>query len=672
MQPLRADDPARIGGYRLVARLGAGSMGRVFLGRGLSGDLVAVKVVHARFAHRRDRRERFAREVAAARGIDSAYVAPVVDHDTDAAEPWLATVYLPGLTLRQAVEVHGPLPAASVRALGAALAKALEAVHRAGVLHRDLKPSNLVLTPEGPRVVDFGMARPEGADTITMPGSLLGTPGYIPPERIRDRRSDRADDIFALGALLVYAATGEGPFGSGSAQVLLYRTQFEEPRLDALRTALDGDPELAEIITRCLARTPERRPTAGGLVGSFAGEPGAAGTQWLPGEVAASVTQAGRARPAVRPAPGAQRGRRAVLSLGVATAVLATLGPSAHSTASVPARRPAGANTRSPLWTYRSPDGENRHWFNRPTVAGDAVYLSSTRGVHALDCSGGTLLWTANRGSPVYSGIAVMASETVMFSDGLLQAVRAVDGSPAGRWREPSAGVTGVPAVEGDQVHLCDSTGYLTAYDGRTGQCRWRVRLVRPETDGGADRSRVEGALDPVIADGIAYAAPGGLFAVDTATGTVRWQFDAAFTAPAVWCGMVYTAGGRHVHALDAASGKRRWSRDIGGRVTGGVTVADGLVLAGDASGRLHALDAQTGRQRWRFGTDGPLRATPVAAAGTVYAGSDHDRLYAIGTADGALRWSHPLGRQTRVHAQVWRDRVLVCADLTLLHAFPL
>ncbi|MEO3826555.1 serine/threonine-protein kinase [Actinomadura sp. B10D3] len=693
MQPLRADDPVRIAGYRLVGRLGAGSMGRVFLGRAPSGDLVAVKVVHTRFASRQDRRDRFLREISAVRGIDPAYVAPVLDHDADAAEPWLATAYLPGLNLRQAVEAHGPLPAESVRTLGAALADGLVAIHGAGVLHRDLKPSNLVLTPDGPKVVDFGIARPDGADTITMPGSLLGTPGYIPPERIRDRDSTRAGDVFALGALLVYAATGGGPFGAGSAQALLYRTQFEEPRLDKLHAALESDPELVGIIEGCLARDPRRRPTAVELAGRFAGTPGGSGTRWLPDDVAASVTRLGEETPTGPASPDTPHGRRTVLAIGLVATVAVGLGPSARERPRAVARRPADG--RTPLWMYRSPDGENRHWFIRPTVAGNVVYLSSTKGVHALSCSRGELLWTANQGRPVYSGVAVMAaseadprgSGTVLFSDRFLRAVQASDGSPVSGWKEPGLGFTGVPAVIGEQVCLCDSVGYLTAYDGATGLKRWRLRLPLSGRDGGtdlseadssgaaasgADWSGAEPGLDPVVAGGRVYVAPGGLFAVDTATRTVKWRFDEADAAPVVHGGLVYSAGAHHVHALDAATGAVRWSRDVGGQVTGGVTVADGLTFAGDASGRLHVLDAATGRPRWRFDTDGPLRAAPSAAAGTVYAAADHDRLYAIGTSDGRLRWSHPLGRQTKVHARLWHDRVLVCVDRTRLCAFPL
>ncbi|MFB4319803.1 PQQ-binding-like beta-propeller repeat protein [Actinomadura sp. 21ATH] len=663
MQPLRPDDPVRVAEYRLIGRLGAGGTGRVFLGRGPSGDLVAVKVVHARLAQRQDHRERLAREIAAARGVDPAFIAPVVDHDLDADEPWLATVYLPGLNLRQAVETRGPAPATSVRALGKALSRVLSAIHRTGTLHRDLKPSNVMLTPDGPRVVDFGISRPEGAAADTASGTLVGSPGYLPPERIRERVSDRAGDVFAFGALLYYAATGESPFGSGSTQVLLYRTQFERPRLDELRAVLEGDPELHDIIASCLALEPGRRPSAEELVRRFGAAPVSSRKRRLRG---AAAGDAGRTSPRGCGAQIAAFGRRSFATFGLSTTFLMVLKSSAHGRPQEEAaRRRPRPDGRTPLWTYRGAD--EGHRFDGLTVARDVVYVGSTRGLHALGCARGDTLWTAGGGEPVRPGAAVTAG-TVLFGDERLRAVRASDGSPVAGWREPAVGGTGAPVVLGEQVYLYDGGGDLAAYDGRTGARRWRLALPRPGAAGGPAR---QGGLDPVAGNELLYVAAGGLVAVDPAARAVEWRFRAADTVPVVHAGLVYTAGARHVHALDAATGAVRWSRDIGGRVTGGVTVADGLVFAGDESGRLHALDAGTGRVRWRFGTGGPLSAAAPATAGTVYAAAEHDRLYAIETLSGRLRWSHPLGRQTGAHAQVWRDRILVCVDPTRLCALP-
>ena len=370
-------------------------------------------------------------------------------------------------------------------------------------------------------------------------------------------------------------------------------------------------------------------------------------------------------------------GRRAVLVLGLVAPLAVGVGLAARDSPRTPSPRPAGTGDRSPRWTYRSPDDEGGYWFRRPTVTGNVVYLSSTRGLHALNCAQGDVLWTFNRGRPVHSGVAVMApdvhgeSGAVLFSDGFLHAVDTVDGSPVTGWNESGLAVTGIPAVIGERFYLCDSTGRLTAYDGRTGRPRWSLPLARPRPDGGTG-ARAERDLDPVVAGDRLYVAADGLCAVDTASRSVKWRFDGAERTPVVHRGRVYSAGGSHVHALDQATGAVRWSRDVGGRVTGGVTVAAGLVFAGDAAGQLHALDAETGRPRWRFATNGPLSAAPPVSAGTVYAAADHDRLYAVGVSDGRLRWSHSLGRQTRVHAQVWRDTVLVCVDLTRLCAFPL
>ncbi|MGH8963819.1 MAG: PQQ-binding-like beta-propeller repeat protein, partial [Actinomycetes bacterium] len=506
--------------------------------------------------------------------------------------------------------------------------------------------------------------------TITVPGTLLGTPGYIPPERIRDRRSGREGDIFAFGGVLIYAATGEGPVGGGSAPVLLYRTQSEEPRLDALRTAVD-DPWLTELITSCLARDPERRPTAAQLAGRFAEGADASGVGWLPDGVAASVSDAGRRGGTSYAADGTRsHTRRAVLALGATGAVLATIGPSAQRVLSAKAHGPA--SDRSPLWTYASPDDENQHWFTRPTVAGDVVCLGSTVGLHVLDCAQGRLHWTANLGRPVRSGVAVVDAKTVLFSDGRLWAMRVTDGVPVPGYREPTVHTTGSPAASAEQVFVFDTVGYLSVYDARTGDRRWRLWLADPKAGQDLDSVRVRGGLDPVIAGRLVYTAPSGVFAVDPRARKVRWRFGEATCAPVVRGGLLYTAGDDRVHALDPASGAVRWSRGVGARISSGVAVADGLVVAGDDSGRLHALDALTGRPRWHLDTNGPLRAAPATAAGTVIAGSDNDRIYAVATADGSVRWSHPVGRQTEVRAQVWRDRVLACADLNRLHAFQL
>ncbi|MEV0776052.1 serine/threonine-protein kinase [Streptomyces sp. NPDC050428] len=261
--PLLPGDPAALGSVRLLGRLGAGGMGRVYLGRTTGGRLVAVKTVHAHLAAEPHFRERFRREAAAARAVTGAHTAAVLDADPASPVPWLATAYLPGVTLRRAVAAAGPLTVPVVRSLGAALAEALTSIHGAGLVHRDLKPSNVLVTAEGPRVIDFGIARALGDQGITAAGDIVGTPGFIAPEQITGNSPvTEAADVFALGAVLAFAATGRNPFGDGTVAILLYRAVHEEPGLD------DVPGELRGLIAGCLNKEPGQRPSVGRRAGA--------------------------------------------------------------------------------------------------------------------------------------------------------------------------------------------------------------------------------------------------------------------------------------------------------------------------------------------------------------------------------------------------------------------
>ncbi|MFD6274960.1 serine/threonine-protein kinase [Streptomyces sp. NPDC060209] len=288
MQPLEAGEPHIIGAYRLLGRLGAGGMGRVYLGRSAGGRTVAVKVVHPHFALDEQFRARFRREVDAARRLGAQWTAPVLDADPDAAVPWVATGYVAGPPLSDAVTRYGPLPEYAVRTLGAGLGEALDAVHAHGLIHRDVKPSNVLLALDGPRLIDFGIARALGATvSLTSTGVSVGSPGYMAPEQIRGLDISGAADVFSLGAVLAYAATGTAPFPGDSSAVLLYKVVHEEPELG------DLEGELRELVAGCLAKDPAGRPAPAELARRLA--PGGAAALvaqgWLPGPLVREVSR---------------------------------------------------------------------------------------------------------------------------------------------------------------------------------------------------------------------------------------------------------------------------------------------------------------------------------------------------------------------------------------------
>ncbi|MFD5631031.1 bifunctional serine/threonine-protein kinase/ABC transporter substrate-binding protein [Streptomyces sp. NPDC127072] len=299
-EPLLPNDPASIGGHRLLARLGAGGMGVVYLGRTESGSLAAVKVIQSEFADEPEFRARFRREVEAARRVSSPWAVPVTAADPDAEAPWLATAFVPGPSLEEAVRRHGPLPVRSVRVLGRMLAAALSEVHAAGLIHRDVKPANVLLAVDGPRLIDFGIARAADETAITSTDLVIGTPGFLSPEQAEARGAEMgpASDIFSLGGLLAYAATGHPPFGTGTADALLYRTVHDEPDLSGIETDGSDDPdnpedsELPALLRQCLAKDPADRPTAEHLGAVLLIEdavPEGGRIDWLPEDVVRSI-----------------------------------------------------------------------------------------------------------------------------------------------------------------------------------------------------------------------------------------------------------------------------------------------------------------------------------------------------------------------------------------------
>lgn len=337
MRPLTPDDPRAVGEHRTLARLGAGGMGVVYLARSPGGALAAVKVIRAEHAADPGFRARFRRETEAARRITGPWAVPVTGADPEARQPWLATAFVPGPSLAEAVAARGPLPDSTVRLLGARLAGVLAAVHDAGLIHRDVKPGNVLLALDGPRLIDFGIARHEGATALTATDAVIGTPGYLAPEQASAGPLGPACDIFALGCVLVYAATGRRPFGHGNAASVLFRTVHHEPDLNGL------PPGLLPLVESCLAKNPADRPTARQVAQRLT----AATDGTAPTGAAASVRAADAAHPAERdwapPGLSALIAERATAALSLPTpeppTVVADHGPDHDPGPPRPARR---------------------------------------------------------------------------------------------------------------------------------------------------------------------------------------------------------------------------------------------------------------------------------------------------------------------------------------------
>ena len=280
---LRAGDPRQVGPYQLLGRLGCGGMGSVFLGRSDAANLVAVKVIRADLATDPGFRARFDQEVAAAGRVSGQFTAGLADADTTGPVPWLATSYVPGPSLAELVRMHGALPLSSVLVLGTGLAGALAAIHAADLVHRDLKPSNVLVAADGPRVIDFGISRAAGATSLTLAGMVMGSPGFMSPEQAAGGTVGPASDVFSLGTLLAFAATGQGPFGAGSMAALLYRVVYGEPDTDGL------PGRLRPLVERCLARDPGERPSPAELRDELGAASPAA--DWLPAPVAQTLSR---------------------------------------------------------------------------------------------------------------------------------------------------------------------------------------------------------------------------------------------------------------------------------------------------------------------------------------------------------------------------------------------
>ncbi|MER6027518.1 PQQ-binding-like beta-propeller repeat protein [Streptomyces sp. NPDC001851] len=636
-----AELPEYAGHYRLEARLGSGGMGVVHLARSTSGMKLAVKVVHAEFARDPEFRGRFRQEVAAARKVSGAFTAPVVDADPEAGRPWMATLFIPGPTLSDEVKRNGAMEPAQLRRLMAGLAEALRDIHRVGVVHRDLKPSNVLLAEDGPKVIDFGISRPKDSELRTETGKLIGTPPFMAPEQFRrPREVGPAADIFALGSVMVHAATGRGPFDSDSPYVVAYQVVHDEPDLT-------GVPEsIAPLVRRCLAKEPEERPTPDELMRELRSVAASYDTQaFIPAQRSGEgpAPKSGAERPAP-PARG-RVGRRAAVGAGalglVVVAALASVLPAGRDE---PA--PAGPHPRTKAASFSS-------WSVKPVPgaagmpqcsAGAGRLLCAQPGVvFALSPADGRLLWRRTVATRSSSGPPAVSALLVQpYADGGPRFAALDPASGDEVWKRRLAPGAAVRYTD-RMALLTEADGQVTGVDGASGKAMWSRRL--------AGRGRP--SVDSFPGDPLAYAtstsADGSstrVVAVDPQSGEVRWQarLDGALKPVGTEDGSVFFLSVDSVYGETKAVVRYTPSTRSARRVTLPVaseaahaTVRGDIVYLLATGGSLEAVDMGAQKQLWRVETSVSRGSAPVADGRYVYFTAGDGRLLAVDARKGVL-----------------------------------
>ncbi|MEW2631309.1 serine/threonine-protein kinase [Streptomyces sp. NPDC048389] len=685
MPPLRstgpfpeAEHPEFAGQYRLEACLGNGGMGVVHLATSASGLRLAVKVIHAEYALDPEFRARFRQEVAAARRVSGAFTAPVVDADPGADRPWMATLFIDGPTLADRVKRNGPLDPAELRRAGAGLAEALRDIHRAEVVHRDLKPSNVLLAKDGPKVIDFGISRPVDSDLRTETGKLIGTPPFMAPEQFqRPREVGPEADVFALGAVLVHAATGRGPFDSDSPYIVAYQVVHNEPDLS------DVPEDLVPLLARCLAKDPRERPTPYELMVALRAASPSSGYDTQPyiptpreHVTAQKPAPHGNTTPQ-KPAPSAaaaapaperaageaaprRRGRRTRWALAataftvVASAGAVAIGASAEDGS--PVKPLAGRDFRP--WSVALQGGSGDVTPVCSAGGEDALYCAAP-GVKAarLNPADGTSVWFA--GDEGGEGAGGQSDEGLapQLAGGLLHVVtpgagryEALDpGTGEPRWDlEVPAYSTVLPV--GGTVLLVTDAGLVRAVDAATGEERWRERHGGP----GARWVSQPGGDGPAIA---AAPSPDGtstlISAVDPGDGDLLWtrRLPGSLAPVRLSDGSLYLLSSdpdgftRAVVTLDTTTAGRP-ARRIPLSVPADqaqATVAGRVVYVAGAGGSLTAVDTTRSGDRakdaelWRLETGVAHLSRPAAGADAVYLSAADGRLLAVDAEHGRI-----------------------------------
>ncbi|MET8945265.1 PQQ-binding-like beta-propeller repeat protein [Streptomyces sp. NPDC004542] len=627
-----AELPEYAGHYHLESRLGSGGMGVVHLARSTSGMKVAVKVVHAEFARDPEFRGRFRQEVAAARRVSGAFTAPVVDADPEAERPWMATLFIPGQTLAGHVKEHGAMSPDRLRRLMAGLAEALRDIHRVGVVHRDLKPSNVLLAEDGPKVIDFGISRPKDSELRTETGKLIGTPPFMAPEQFRrPREVGPAADVFALGSVMVHAATGRGPFDSDSPYVVAYQVVHDEPDLT-------GVPEnLAPLVLRCLAKEPEERPTPDALMRELRSVAASYDTQtFIPAQRTSVPTSADGERTDRERADGER-----------ADGEPADGEPVAEPEAGEPeAAEPEAAEPEVDQPEVAAP------------VAAPEVAAYEVTGPRPTE-SGGRPRRRRVRWAALTAGVLALVV------GGAVASVRLADGSgpqPAGGgshtvaagasadgfmpWAEkPGSGDAGMPQCSATTAALvCAQSGRVYALSPSDGSLLWRRSAA---TSLGSGAPVLSGGLVQVLTDQGRRVA-----ALDPVSGTVRRQQDVPAGGGMRFAGdiLLLTAADGTVTGVDSASGRTKWHHRIPGQTmplftwfTGDRVAYTTSTSADGSRTRVTAVDPGTGDVRWEALLDGSLR--PVGTSGGSAYFLAVDRVY--GATQAVVRYS-PASRTAR------------------------
>ncbi|MFC8566623.1 PQQ-binding-like beta-propeller repeat protein [Streptomyces sp. NPDC057245] len=687
---LTQHDPRRIGPFEVLGRLGAGGMGLVYLARSASGRRVAIKTVRTELAEDQLFRVRFTREVEAARAVSGFYTAAVVDADPRAAVPWLATAYVPAPSLEEIVNECGPLPAQAVRWLAAGVAEALQSIHGAGLVHRDLKPSNVLVVEDGPRVIDFGIASGVSNTRLTMTNVAVGTPAYMSPEQAKDSRSvTGASDVFSLGSMLVFAATGHPPFHGANPVETVFMLLREGPDLEGL------PDELRPLIEACMQMEATGRPNpadlqsqlAPHLFGSGSDDSGTA-SAWLPERAVSLIEGRRNGRPAPKPAASGSRGPGPGGARPPVPASPPAPPPPPHDPAvpAPPARGPAipapvGAPDAGPVRLAGAavPIGPGPRVADvrasavaapRPETALSASWARPRPGVNGADPAvpaappvppeaspAGWRPWRFRMSNDVW-GTPRVAEDLVYVTS---FEVHALDVA-TGRRRFKTRDVAWSMAVADGRVHASDGPT-LFALNAREGADLWRVQTDAWVYSLQADRGTV-----------LTATRGGGVQAWEASSGQKLWEltgaqtdFESAEAGAALHDGTAYVWQDARLRALDARTGDERWSYPIGDAAScGGVPVRltrapDGYVYVA-AGTRVLALEVASGHVRWHFEAPAVFLAPPTfvpgpaVTGGGVYLADYLGTVYALDATDGRDRW------RIATEARSSTDPVLVAA----------